>query len=42
MLSEQRAPLNIKRKIDAKHEARAHIYAVDREICQVSKDEELR
>jgi hypothetical protein len=40
-LSERRAPLRMKRKTDAKHGDRAHIYTLNREICQVKKDKEL-
>jgi hypothetical protein len=43
---ERRAPLSneepARRKTDAKHGTRAYICALDREICQVGKDEELR
>ena len=31
----------MRKKTDAKHGARAHICALDREICQVRKDGEL-
>jgi len=41
LLSERRARLSMTRKTDAKHGARAHICALDREICQVRKDGEL-
>ena len=42
LLNEQRAPLSIRRKTDAKHGADTHICALNREICQIRKDEELR
>jgi hypothetical protein len=42
---QRRAPLSneepARRKTDAKHGTRAYICALDTEICQVEKDEEL-
>jgi len=32
----------MRKKIDVKHGALAHIYVLDREICEHKKDEELR
>jgi hypothetical protein len=41
LLNERRAPLNMRKKIDVKHETRAYICPLDKEICQVRKDGEL-